>query len=162
MLVGIRGIFGPDQERYEGVPRINIYLLRLMFVLMFLMLGRQVWTYILTHQGPWGSDEAVAYSVFASFSMLALLGIVRPLKMLPLVMLEIAYKVMWLMLVAYPLWSTNWLQLAPGRDNGNRYHLTGWDVHPGSTPYLTTTIDESNFSESMNVTLDLDHTPGTG
>lgn len=106
MSVSIRSIFGPDYEHYEGVRRINIYLLRLMFVLMFLFLGRDAWTYILTHEGPWNPDEAIAWSVFASFSVLALLGILRPLKMLPLVLLEIAYKVLWLILVAYPLWST--------------------------------------------------------
>ena len=62
---------------------------------------------------------------------------------------------------AYPLWSSDWLAMAPGRDQYGWYHLTGWDAHPGSTPYLSTTIDGSNFSESMHLTLDLDHTPGT-
>jgi hypothetical protein len=35
--------------------------------------------------------------------MLAGLGILRPLKMLPIVLLEIFYKLLWLALVAYPL-----------------------------------------------------------
>ena len=35
--------------------------------------------------------------------MLALLGIVNPLKMLPLVLLEIFYKLLWLGIVAFPL-----------------------------------------------------------
>lgn len=113
MPLSIRSIFAPDYERYEGVRRINVYLLRLLFVLMFLFLGRDAWTYILTHEGPWNPDEAVAWSVFASFSVLAVLGIIRPLKMLPLVLLEIAYKVLWLILVAYPLWSTDRLADSP-------------------------------------------------
>lgn len=61
----------------------------------------------------------MAWCVWASFSVLALLGIVRPLKMLPLVLVEIAYKVPWLIVVAYPLWSTN--QLA---DSPRAEHLT--------------------------------------
>ena len=116
MSLSIRRIFGPDHEHYEGVYRINIYLLRLLFVLMFLFLGRDAWTYVLTHEGPWNSDEAVAWAVWASYSVLALLGIVRPLKMLPLVLLEIAYKVLWLILVAYPLWSTDRLAGSPAED----------------------------------------------
>jgi hypothetical protein len=116
LSLSIRSIFAPDYEHYEGVRRINIYLLRLMFVLMFLLLGRDAWTYILTHEGPWNPDEAVAWSVFASFSVLALLGIIRPLKMLPLVFLEIAYKVLWLSLVAYPLWSTGELAGSPAEE----------------------------------------------
>jgi hypothetical protein len=33
------------------------------------------------------------------------LGIIRPIKMLPILLLEIFYKVLWLLVVAYPLWS---------------------------------------------------------
>lgn len=40
-------IFRRD-DRYEGVPRINIYLLRLVFVLMFFVLGKDTWTHILS------------------------------------------------------------------------------------------------------------------
>jgi hypothetical protein len=36
--------------------------------------------------------------------------------MLPLVLLEIAYKVLWLILVAYPLWSTDRLAGSPAED----------------------------------------------
>jgi hypothetical protein len=36
---------------------------------------------------------------------LAALGIFRPLKMLPILLLEIFYKVLWLIIVALPLWS---------------------------------------------------------
>jgi hypothetical protein len=53
-------LFSPDYGRYEGVHRINIYLLQVLFALMFAVLGRDVATHILTHEGPWDSDEAVA------------------------------------------------------------------------------------------------------
>ncbi len=113
MLRIIKNTFGPDYERYEGVYKINIYLLRLLFILMFLVLGRTVWTHILTFKGSWDSEEAVAWCVWAAYSVLSVIGIIRPLKMLPLVMLEIFYKVLWLILVAYPLWSTNQLIGSP-------------------------------------------------
>jgi hypothetical protein len=119
MTQTIKRILGPDLEQYDGVHRIKIYLLRLLFVLMFLFLGRDAWTHVLDHQGAWDPDQAVAWCVWASFSLLALLGIFRPLKMLPLVMLEIAYKVLWLIVVAYPLWSEH--QLA---DSPRAEHLT--------------------------------------
>jgi hypothetical protein len=44
---------------------------------------------------------------------LAGLGIVRPVKMLPIVLLEIFYKVLWLIVVAYPLWSKGTLAGSP-------------------------------------------------
>jgi hypothetical protein len=127
MSLKIRRLFQPDHVRYEGVPRINVYLLRLLFGLMFLVLGRDVWTHIFTHEGPWDPDEAVAWSVFASFSMLAVLGIMRPLRMLPLVLLEIAYKLVWLILVAYPLWSKDQLAGSPAEE---RTYAFLWVVLP--------------------------------
>ena len=101
----IKAIF-QRSERYEGVRRINIYLLRLLYILMFFVLGKVTWTAILTHQGPWDPTDAVAWSVWTAFATLAGLGFIRPLKMLPILLLEIFYKVLWLIIVAYPLWST--------------------------------------------------------
>jgi hypothetical protein len=103
MAISVTGIFRRS-SKYEGVRPINIYLLRVLYVLMFFVLGRETWTKILTHQGPWEPFEAVAWCVWTGFATLAGLGILRPLKMLPIVLLEIFYKVLWLVVVAYPLW----------------------------------------------------------
>lgn len=105
-------VFLPS-ARYEGVRPVNIYLLRLLYVLMFLVLGRETWTQILTHRGPWQPMDAVAWCVWTGFATLAGLGIVRPLKMLPIVLLEIFYKVLWLAIVAYPLWAKGALEGSP-------------------------------------------------
>jgi hypothetical protein len=99
-----RAIFQRDQ-RYDGVRPIHIYLLRLLYILMFFVLGKDVWTHILTHKGSWQPNDAMSWCVWAAFATLAGLGIIRPLKMLPILLLEVFYKVLWLRLVAYPLWS---------------------------------------------------------
>jgi hypothetical protein len=103
MATNLLGVFQPS-SKYEGVRPIHIYLLRLLYILMFFVLGRETWTQILTHKGPWEPWQAVAWCVWTGFATLAGLGILRPLKMLPIVLLEIFYKVLWLLLVAYPLW----------------------------------------------------------
>jgi len=100
-------------DRYEGVRPISIYLLRLLYVLMFFVLGKETWTHIFTHQGPWDPTAAVAWCVWTAFATLAGLGILRPLKMLPIILVEIFYKVLWLILVAYPLWSKGTLTGSP-------------------------------------------------
>ncbi|HEV3017837.1 MAG TPA: hypothetical protein VGY49_02345 [Burkholderiaceae bacterium] len=107
-------IFQRD-DRYEGVRRIHIYFLRLVFILMFFVLGKDTWTRILTHSGPWEPVNAVAWCVWTAFATLAGLGIVRPLKMLPILLLEIFYKVLWLIVVAYPLWSSGTLAGSPAQ-----------------------------------------------
>jgi hypothetical protein len=104
MSINPMALFKRD-ERNEGVPRINIYLLRLVYLLMFFVLGKQTWTRILTHQGNWDPADAVAWCVWTAFATLAGLGIFHPLKMLPILLLEVFYKVLWLVVVAFPLWS---------------------------------------------------------
>jgi hypothetical protein len=94
-------------------PRINIYLLRLVYGLMFFVLGKQTWTEILFHQGPWNPSDAVTWCVWTAFATLAGIGIVRPLLMLPILLLEIFYKILWLIIVAYPLWSQGVLWDSP-------------------------------------------------
>ena len=103
----IKNIFKPDYEHWDGVPKINIYILRLMFFLMIVFLGKASWTHILTFKGTWNPEDAMAWCIWGSYSVLAILGIIHPLKMLPIVMLEIFYKLLWLIIVAYPLWKSN-------------------------------------------------------
>ena len=91
MSSSFKAIFQPV-EQYQGVRRINIYLLRLVFILMFFVLGKMTWTHVLTHQGVWNPVDAVAWCVWTAFATLAGLGIVRPLKMLPILLLEIFYE----------------------------------------------------------------------
>ncbi len=108
MTISLKAIFHQD-ARHEGILRINIYLLRLLYVLMFFVLGKITWTHVLTHRGPWEPMNAVAWCVWTAFATLAGIGIFHPVKMLPIVLLEIFYKVLWLILVAYPLWSKGML-----------------------------------------------------
>ncbi|MBI2382011.1 MAG: hypothetical protein HYV16_14755 [Gammaproteobacteria bacterium] len=119
MSLNIKSLFEPDFERYDGVRRINIYALRLLFTLMLVFLGKDSWTHILSHETPWEPMEAMAWSIWAAYASLALLGLLHPVKMIPLLLLEIFYKVLWLLMVAYPLWSDN--QLAGSSAEGMTY-----------------------------------------
>lgn len=103
-------------RRYDGVRPINIYLLRVLFGLMAVFLGADAWTHIATFSGVWEPAAAAAWCMWAAFALLAVVGVVNPVKMLPLVMLEIVYKVLWLAVVAYPLWSKNELAGSPAEE----------------------------------------------
>jgi hypothetical protein len=123
---GLSMTFSPKEifqraDKYDGVRPINIYLLRLLYILMFFVLGKDTWTHILTHHGPWDPTNAVVWCVWTAFATLAGLGIIRPLKMLPIVLLEIFYKVLWLILVAYPLWSKGTLAGSPAEDTTSAF-----------------------------------------
>ncbi|MDQ3697358.1 MAG: hypothetical protein M3373_04950 [Gemmatimonadota bacterium] len=107
--MSITTIFTPDHDRYEGVRPINIYLLRLFYCLMFVFVGFDSWTVIVTHEGSWDHVRAVAFCMFVSYSTLSGLGLFYPLKMLPVMLFMIGYKVLWLGVVAYPLWQAGTL-----------------------------------------------------
>ena len=89
----------------HGVSRLKIHLLRLLYLLMAVFLGIDAWSHIATFEGTWDPAGAAAWSIWAAYSLLAVLGLINPLKMLPLVLLEIVYKLIWLVIVALPLWS---------------------------------------------------------
>lgn len=107
-------LFKPDHERYAGVRPINIYLLRALFLLMFLFVGYDSWSYILTHAGKWSTPmQSAAWCMFGSYSLLSILGVIRPLKMLPIMLFMIVYKSVWMIVVAWPLWSAGRLAGSP-------------------------------------------------
>ena len=106
-------IFKRDYDNYEGVPKINIYLLRILFTLMFLFLSYDSWMHIIKHTGTWEAADSAAWCMWGSYSIISFIGIIRPLKMLPIILFEIIYKITWLAVVAYPLWEKNELTGSP-------------------------------------------------
>ena len=59
MSFNIKSIFERDHVRYDGVRRINVYLMRVLYFLMAVFLAMDVWTYILGHKGPWEPQDAI-------------------------------------------------------------------------------------------------------
>lgn len=102
--MSIARFFTPDQQRYEGVRPINIYLLRALYFLMAAFVATSAWSTILRHQGPWDPYRVLAFSVWAIYPTLAILGVFQPLRMLPIMLFMIGYKSLWLVAYAYPLW----------------------------------------------------------
>ena len=105
----IAGLFASDPQRHEGVCPINIWGLRLFYLLMLLFVAPSAWQVLLTHQGPWDPLRAVAFAVWATYPSLALFGLFRPLRWLPILLFAIGYKSIWLGFVAYPMWAAGTL-----------------------------------------------------
>jgi hypothetical protein len=104
VTVGINAVY-QRRDRNRNVRPLNVYLLRLVYFLMFFLLGRAAWTHVLPHQGPWEPDGGVVWSAWAAYASPAGLGVIRPLTMLPILPLEKVYEVLWLVIVAFPLWN---------------------------------------------------------
>jgi hypothetical protein len=109
-------IFKPDYQNYDGVRPINIYVLRVFFILMFAVMGFTTWSNIITHQGDWKPMTGVASCMWAAYAVLSLFGIYNTLKMLPIMLFMIFYKSLWLIVVAYPLWKIDKLVGSPSEE----------------------------------------------
>ena len=125
--MGTPAIFRPEYERYEGVRPINIYLLRLLFFLVVVFVGTDAWSGIFTHEGPWDPVRAAAVCMWAAFAGLSIFALINPLRWLAIVLFEIFYKVIWLLIVAYPLWSTNQLAGSPAEE---MTYVFAWVILP--------------------------------
>jgi hypothetical protein len=88
----------------KGVLPIQVYVLKLFFLLMFLFAGKDSWTELITHKGEWNPEIAIAWCSITAYTTLSLLGVFHTLRMLPIMLFMFLYKGLWLIVVAYPLW----------------------------------------------------------
>ncbi len=86
----------------EDVSLFRLYLLRALYLGDFILLGLSVWPGIVTHRGWANPLEGVGVAVWGALSLLALIGVRYPLKMLPLLFLQFSYKIIWVLAVAVP------------------------------------------------------------
>ena len=87
------------------VTTFRLYLLRTVYLLNFIGLGASVWPGIINHQGAWDPVRGAAFCFWAALSLLCAAGIRYPLRMLPLLLLQLLYKSIWVVVVAAPQWS---------------------------------------------------------
>jgi hypothetical protein len=85
------------------VPKYRQHLMRLVYGLTCFGVGPQAWSSLVTHAGPWDPVRGVAFSFWAAYATLMILGVWNPLKMVPLLVLQLLYKSVWLLSVALPL-----------------------------------------------------------
>ena len=54
--------------------------------------------------------------MWVAYPTLSVLGLVHPLRMLPIMLFVIFYKTLWLAVVAFPLWSAGTLAASPANE----------------------------------------------
>lgn len=85
-----------------SVPLWRLYVLRGCYLLLAVGLGLTIWPNILNPDPTWPLMFGVVQSVLGAVSLLALLGLRHPVQMLPLLLFEVAWKTIWLLIVALP------------------------------------------------------------
>ena len=86
------------------VSLVRLYALRACYLLLAVGLGLTVWPSILALDAPDSLMQGVVRCMLGALGLLSLLGLRQPMRMLPLLVFEVAWKVIWLAAVALPLW----------------------------------------------------------
>lgn len=90
-------------QSMNEVSTIRLYLIRALFLLIALGMGSIIWPLMLRHH-EWPVMHSVANSMLAALTALSLLGVRYPLQMLPLLIFEFAWKTIWIVAIAIPIW----------------------------------------------------------
>jgi len=88
-----------------SLPR--LYFLRLGYLVVAVGLALTKWPLIINHDRRWPLFEGVETCMLVALSLLAFLGLRYPLQMLPILLFELAWKLIWVAVVVLPLWLAN-------------------------------------------------------
>ncbi len=94
----------PGEMDLPPVALWRINTIRFLFLLMALVMGSVVWRQLLFDWADWPLWKGVGKSMLAALALISLLGVRYPLQMLPLMLFEIAWKTVWLGLIALRAW----------------------------------------------------------
>jgi hypothetical protein len=92
------GLPGPDLS----LPR--LYLLRGGYLLMAVGLAITRWPLLIGHDASLALMDGVVLCMLAALSLLFFLGVRYPVQLIPILLFELIWKVIWLSTVALPLW----------------------------------------------------------
>jgi len=96
------------------VSTFRLYLLRATYLLIAVGMGVQIWPGILRHPADLEHMRGVVRSMLGALTLLCVLGIRYPIRMLPLLIFELAWKSIWVLSFGLPLWSAHRLDAATG------------------------------------------------
>lgn len=94
------------------VPLWRLYSLRAGYLFMAVGLAVTRGPLLVTHDRPWPLMESVVVCMLVAQSLLFFVGIRYPVQMLPLLLFETAWKLIWLTVVALPLWTAGRMDAA--------------------------------------------------
>jgi hypothetical protein len=87
-----------------SLPTWRLNVMRVGYFVMVVGLAVTKWPELVAHE-PWGLKEGTVVTMLVAMSVLALLGLRYPQRMMPILLFEVGWKLTWLGVVALPLWS---------------------------------------------------------
>jgi len=100
----------------QEVSLARVYVLRATYLLLVIGLGGMIVPEVVSHPVI---SRGVIPSLLGAVWVLAFVGLKYPLKMLPLLMFEFAWKSIWMLAYGLPQWSTGQLPVTFAEDSFN-------------------------------------------
>ncbi|MCG7551444.1 hypothetical protein [Pseudoalteromonas sp. Of7M-16] len=110
-MSGIEGSYVSSDNRNEydpmrdDAPKVALWKtwgLRIIFAAMVIVLGSKQLNYLLEGASQWSNWRGLGHSMLFTLAILAIGGVFRPLAFLPVMIYEMAWKIVWLAVVALP------------------------------------------------------------
>lgn len=86
------------------VSTLRLYVLRGVYLVGAVGLAVSVWPVLLDHSPDWARTHGTVAGMMGGLSVMSLLGLRYPLKMLPILVFELVWKSIYLLAVSLPLW----------------------------------------------------------
>ena len=93
-----------SESNVAGVSRTRLWVLRAAYLVLGGGIALFMWPDIIHHPLTMPRMTGVAVALLGTFGLLSLIGLRYPLQMLPLLLFELTWKIVWLVAFALPLW----------------------------------------------------------
>src|ERR1700730_11302301 len=98
------------------VSLFRLYTLRVAYLIMAAGLGTFIWPSVSHQTNEFAAAHWIQVALLAGLGLTAALGLRYPLKMLPILLFELAWKAIYLIAFALPLWSAHQISDATAED----------------------------------------------
>lgn len=88
----------------QELSAVRLNLLRGMYLLIAAGMGVQIWPGMFNVPLDLEHDRGVVRALLAALSLLCVLGLRYPARMIPLLLFELAWKATWVLAIGVPLW----------------------------------------------------------
>ena len=89
------------------VSTLRLYIMRALYLLMFVGQGALQWPVLINRGADVTFWHGVGAAMLGAMALVAALGIRYPLQMLPLLLFEFAWKLIWVLAILLPKWYAN-------------------------------------------------------
>jgi len=108
-----------DFASHDAKPEVSLfrlYTLRVCYFILAAGLGTYVWPSVIQHTNEFAATQGIHCALLAGLGLTAVLGLRYPVQMIPLLLFELTWKVIYLVAFALPLWRAHQIDAAVAAD----------------------------------------------